>query len=769
MRQPFLTACLVVVAIATLTGSAQAAPANFLAASEDGGTVFFSTTERVVPGDFDTRLDLYERSYDPIFEERITREVSTGPVGGNDAYAATFDGAASDGGAIFFSTAERLTAADHDAARDVYARDLDAGTTELVSEGAAACLPACGNGLGDAVFAGSTPDGGLVFFESEESLDTGDTDGVLDVYVRNLATGATRLVSSGSAETAASFRGRAADGSYAYFVTDEALSVGDTDAATDIYARVLATNETLLVSSGSGAGSAVPLFQGASTDGSRVFFSTDEQLLGADTDTATDVYRRQLPAGPTVLVSTGASGSTVAEFAAASADGGVAFFATDEQLAAGDDDSATDVYRWAGGAPQLVTQGDCSACGANFNAATTDGDLLLFSTAEGLAASDVDLEADLYMAATPDWEPVLVSEGSADCLPGCGTGAAVSNYSALSADGSTALITTAEPLSAADSDLGADVYARRLAGGGTTLATSIPGGVCPLLGPCNATFAGLSGDGAHVYFHTAERLPAEDGDSEADVYETVFSDEATETRLVSTGNSAAIGPPAPVLTGTSPASPAESTTPRIEGQAEPGTSIKIYKEAGCVGSPVATGTALELGGEGIQVTVGEGTTTSFFAAATDAAGDTSGCSSSISYRQAVTEPPPPPPPPPPAGEGPGTGGDGSGEKGKGDQVLPKGFGRGDDRPKWVAPRNLITYGPGGRTRKRRPVFRFKDATEQPGTDFFCRVDRRGWKPCASPEKLRPLTLGKHVFRLKSRNAVGMWSERVAQRVVRVVR
>jgi hypothetical protein len=768
MRRSIVTTCLALVAVAASSASAYAAPANFLASSEDGGTVFFSTTERLVPGDFDTRLDLYERSYDPAFEDDITREVSTGPIGGSDAYPANFDGAAADGSLIFFSTAERLTTADRDGSRDVYARDLTAGSTELVSGGAATCLPTCGNGVHEAVFSGTTTDGELAFLETEESLDpTADTDGAVDVYARDLADGETTLVSNGDDDAEATFSGRAAGGAYVYFATEESLSGEDLDSVIDIYARNLATGATELVSGGAN-GDAVPLFQIASADGSRVFFSTDEQLLASDEDSATDVYRRQLPAGPTVLVSTGASGTAAAEFAAASTDGDIAFFATDEQLASGDTDLATDVYRWAGGAPQLVTEGSCSACGVNFNAATGNGDRVLFSTAEALTSSDGDEEADVYASQAPAWEPALVSAGATDCQPDCGNRAARADFSALSSDGSTALMTTTEQLSGADDDLAADVYARRLDGGETTLATAIPDGSCPLLGPCNATYRGVSTDGWHVFFQTAERLPGDDGDSESDVYETFFSTEATETRIVSTGNTAVIGPATPVLSATDPPSPAESTTPRIKGQADPGTSIQIYREAGCVGSMVATGTALELGGNGIQVTVAAGTTTSFFAAATDAAGDTSGCSPSLNYRQAAAADAPSPtvPPPPPPGEQPppGDGGDGKPKQGK---PSPKGERRGD-QAKWVAPRVLITFGPGGKTRKRRPVFRFRDATEQPGTEFFCKVDRRRWKRCSSPKKLRRLSPGKHVFKLKSRNAVGTWSERNAKQVFKVV-
>ena len=57
-----------------------------------------------------------------------------------------------------------------------------------------------------------------------------------------------------------------------------------------------------------------------------------------------------------------------------------------------------------------------------------------------------------------------------------------------------------------------------------------------------------------------------------DVYERFLGATPAEdvTRLVSTGNSPdlELGPPAPTLEGTNPASPAASTSPAIFGEAE---------------------------------------------------------------------------------------------------------------------------------------------------------------------------------------------------------
>jgi len=87
-----------------------------------------------------------------------------------------------------------------------------------------------------------------------------------------------------------------------------------------------------------------------------------------------------------------------------------------------------------------------------------------------------------------------------------------------------------------------------------------------------------------------------------------------------------VAPALVVLTGVSPGTTAPITTPAITGTAEPGSTVALYTTAGCSGSPVATGTAAALASTGLKPTVTVGTTTTFRARATDAAGNVSACS-----------------------------------------------------------------------------------------------------------------------------------------------
>ena len=113
----------------------------------------------------------------------------------------------------------------------------------------------------------------------------------------------------------------------------------------DVYER--ANGTTTLVSQGPASANApVPAtYQGASRDGSRVFFDTSESLTGLTTGVYPDIHERT--GGDTTVVSlgpTGGNGDFFAFFRGTSDDGTVLFFETDEALVSGDTDISQDVY-----------------------------------------------------------------------------------------------------------------------------------------------------------------------------------------------------------------------------------------------------------------------------------------------------------------------------------------------------------------------------------------------------------------------------------------
>jgi hypothetical protein len=756
---------------------AGAAPARYEGTSTDGGVVVFSTAEALVNGDADGRRDVLERSFDSVVGEYVTRLVSLGPIGGNQAHDANFAAISGDGSRVFFSTAERLVPADGDSSVDLYLRDLEENTTTLISQGASICSGSCGNGAQTASFVGGglAAGGNRVFFATAEKLSDADGDAVSDVYMRDVEAGATVLVSRGDPACAgcgdggrpAFFADASVDGTKAVLISDEGLVSGDVDSEDDLYRRDLGLDQTVLISvpgNCPGTLDCSPVFGGVSDDGSHVFFETKDQIQGADTDESSDLY--DWSGGTPALASTGPDGGNGAfhvTFAGNSGDGESAFFHTDEKLVQPDDeDSLQDVYeRQEGSVTALVSKGPQSgvASSATLRAVAGAGSALraFFITGESLVSLDTDGQQDAYERSAG--ETTLVSRGGTDCEgSGCGNGPEDANLADASDDGLHALFVTDEQLVETDTDSYQDIYER--SGGQTILVSAGPVGGS---GPFPTKKVGISGDGSKVYFETSERLTVNDDFLEED---DVYGRSEAGTLLESIGNdpNLEIGPPAPKLQSTNPASPGESTTPKILGQSAVSTDIKIYKTANCSGEQAldpsgepAGGSSEELVTTGIQVVVPAGSTTTFYATA-EAEGFISPCSTGISYTQQAAEPPPPPP----------GGGSGGGDDGKGG-------GSKKGRPKFhsggipfVTPETRITFGPAFKTRRRKVVFRFFDATGQPGTRFICRIDRRRWGSCDSPKRLRRLGRGRHTFRVKAVNAAGTWEDGQTRRRFKVV-
>jgi hypothetical protein len=157
---------------------------------------------------------------------------------------------------------------------------------------------------------------------------------------------------------------------------------------------------------------------------------------------------------------------------------------------------------------------------------------------------------------------------------------------------------------------------------------------------------------------------------------------------------------------------------------------------------------------GLTVTVAVGSTTSFRATA-EAEGFVSQCSSPVTYvQQTATE----------AGGGGGGSGDGKVEGGgAGGSNPPAGAGI-----LYVTPHTRITFAPAAKTYSARPTFRFTDTTGQPGTKFVCRLDRRRWKGCGSPLRLKRVSRGRHTFEVRAVNALGTWEPAPAKRQFRRV-
>jgi Tol biopolymer transport system component len=166
----------------------------------------------------------------------------------------------------------------------------------------------------------SSADGTIVAFCSTAfNLGSPDTNRCIDVYVRNLTTGVTRMVSVNAAGTDGGnansfFATISADGTHVAFISEASdLDPRDTNGQSDVYVRNLQTGVTSLISvnaAGNNGGNDVSIYPTISADGSTVAFVSLANDLGpTDTNGGQDVYVREIASARTHLVSVNATGS----------------------------------------------------------------------------------------------------------------------------------------------------------------------------------------------------------------------------------------------------------------------------------------------------------------------------------------------------------------------------------------------------------------------------------------------------------------------------
>jgi Tol biopolymer transport system component len=284
-------------------GSNQVAGGGVL--SPDGTKVLFVTSATdmgfpdLVPG---TSQDIYMRDLVTGQTHRIT-QTPDGTDGGNGVSGnAVFT---PDGSTIVLSTsASNLGPVDTNGASDIYAYDLAAGAMRLLTAGASGTGANGASRLPDVSPAGRT----VAFRSAATDLGPVDTDGGDDIYVLDIETGESQLVSvttSGAAAgglpnaTSISFSD---DGRYLTFISSAPGIVELPPPGANAYLRDLATQTTTLVSIGTG-GTALPPGFGATAalidpTGQRVAF-----VYRATSATLDQLYLRELASETTTLVS----------------------------------------------------------------------------------------------------------------------------------------------------------------------------------------------------------------------------------------------------------------------------------------------------------------------------------------------------------------------------------------------------------------------------------------------------------------------------------
>ena len=245
------------------------------------------------------------------------------PAGGDDSSAAPR--LSPDGRFVVFTSAANDFAPGGNSfhSLNVFLRDRASNTTTLVTGN----LSSTGGGNGNSMLGHVSTNGQFVVFQSDASnLVSNDTNGVTDIFVRDLLAGTTVLVSvstnGGSANGASTDPVMTPDGRFVAFISRASnLVAGDTNGMPDVFVRDLIAGTNCLVSVGailtSGNSPNLIMATPAITPDGRfvAFFSLATNLAPAVPNTSQgEVYVRDRFAGTTIWASTNAAAIVSAMF-----------------------------------------------------------------------------------------------------------------------------------------------------------------------------------------------------------------------------------------------------------------------------------------------------------------------------------------------------------------------------------------------------------------------------------------------------------------------
>lgn len=280
--------------------------------------VFTSGAGDVVAVDTNNDRDVFLRD----LQRRTVRLVSANLAGTDTGDAQSFSGVASADGryVAFASSAGNLTANDTNGGTiDVFRRDMLTGTTVLVSVNAGNT----GSGNGQSFAPAISADGRTILFSSDATDLTAMADGNnnTDLFVRDMQAGTTTLVSVNSAGTAAGNNGTppfeselSGDGRYVVFTSYASnLVTNDTNGTNpDIFRRDLQGPSTALVSinaAGTGSGNGNSIAPSITPDGRFVAFDSYATDLTGIPSSGFKVFVRDMQGGTTTLVSVNSAGT----------------------------------------------------------------------------------------------------------------------------------------------------------------------------------------------------------------------------------------------------------------------------------------------------------------------------------------------------------------------------------------------------------------------------------------------------------------------------
>ncbi len=301
--------------------------------SADGRYVAFNSWDVMVPGDTNENWDIFVRDRQTGTTRRVSVS-SAGAQGNGDSYLPVMS---ADGRYVaFMSQSSNLVAGDTNGMADIFSRDLQTATTQRVSVSSTG-VQSDGNSGHLAISA----NGRYVAFESRASnLDSSDTNqGVSDIYVRDLQTGTTQVVSEVQLYANSDRPSISNDGRYIAFVQAGSIWVRD---------RQAASPELVSVDSAGTPANDGSNFSSISGDGRYVAFdSYATNLVPDDTNNAQDSFVHDRQSGVTQrisLTSDGDQGYIGSGAPRLSSDGRFVAFESADRLVANDQNDAYDAY-----------------------------------------------------------------------------------------------------------------------------------------------------------------------------------------------------------------------------------------------------------------------------------------------------------------------------------------------------------------------------------------------------------------------------------------
>jgi Tol biopolymer transport system component len=214
--------------------------------------VFISNATNLVGNAVSSGFHVYR--YDLSNGTRQLMDVDMSGVGSTDDELACL-GISADGSCVAFTSPDgSLVPLDKNRAEDVFVRDVSSAATELISQRNSSVVHQSGDAYSSLSQLSVSADGRWVAFASTaDDLVASDTNGVQDVFVRDLQTGSSVLVSVGFDGSAASGVSEnpviSADGHSVAFISNATnLVAGQSGSGFNVFLRNLETTATILVS-----------------------------------------------------------------------------------------------------------------------------------------------------------------------------------------------------------------------------------------------------------------------------------------------------------------------------------------------------------------------------------------------------------------------------------------------------------------------------------------------------------------------------------------